>query len=1355
MTSLSAFIPIDRQHALAVGQALPDRAVGAAFFADISGFTPLTEELSHAFGPERGAEELVSQLNKIYDALIAKVNLYGGSVIGFSGDGVTCWFDGDDGLRATASAFAVQTAMQQFASVDIPRRGTVAITVKVAVVAGAARRFVVGDPSIQLIDVLAGNTLDTLDAAEQAADKGQVILDEATWAGVAPRAQLRGWHTSKGTRYAIVNALTEPVQKKPWSPLPPNALRDDQVRPWVLAPVYERLIHGQSDFLADLRPAIGLFVNFNGINYDDDERAPEKLDTFIRQVQQILKRLEGTLVALTFGDKGSYLHIAFGAPVAHDDDAERAIATALELQTLAARLDFIKAPRIGLSRGRMRTGAYGSSDRLSYGVQGEEVNLAARLMQRAERGQILVSERIASAIQDLYRLNPLGEVSIKGRQDKVRIYQVVERIQEQPLPGDAGEMVGRAAERAVLMEKLTALRSSNTGSVLLIQGEAGIGKSRLLEYLRYKALAAQVTVLMGAGDATERTTPYHAWRAVFAELFELEAQPPDKAARRTHVAGRVEKAVGLEMARFTPLLGAVLPLDFQDNELTAQMNGQVRADNTQLLLTRLLQQLASTRSLVVALEDAHWFDSASWALARRVSQINPILQVIALRPLTEPFPTEYRNLLNDPATVRLPLTPLPPADAQALVCQTLGVKSLPNAVTELLRDKAEGNPFFSKELAYALRDSGLLTIRDGLAELAPNVDLKAVAFPDTVQEVVTSRIDRLTATQQLTLKVASVIGRLFAYRILHDTYPVDSDRPILQNQLDTLSKLDFTFVQTPEPEAEYSFKHAITQDVAYGLLLFAQRRELHQQIAEWYERRYADNLAPYYALLAYHWEKVENAGKTIEYSEKSGEQALRNFANEEAVSFFERALKLAQDAKPAIAAPRRARWEVQIGEAYVNLSKYVEGRKHLEAGLALAGNPVPSGVAAQGLQVLGQVVLQVWHRLLAGRYVNRSAAGQTDTLRIIRAYERLAEATYFLGETLLPVYAALHGLNLAEVAGASPELGRSSAAVGAILGFIPLHSLTEGYLKRANKMVQDYPDLESREYVGMTTSYYYSGVGNWNGVQEQADRVLEIAKQLGDTRRWEDVTSHLVSMCYFRANFGECLTRANALEAAARERSDARFIALALQGRAYCQVYTGDLDSAMKSLADLRALVGKGDEVAVLALKIELLGLESIAYLRRGDIKAAVSAADRAFALTEKATPSFYAAISGYTGPAQVYLELWERNAATPELPDRAKRAVEVLGKYARVFPIGTPRFELYSGWHARLTNQPIRAQKHWAQSIAAAVKLEMSYEQGLAHYELARHGTASDVERQQHRDAAIEIFSGVGANYDLERARK
>ncbi len=204
----SVYIPMDRRQAMARGQVLPERVQGAALFADISGFTPLTEALAAELGPQRGAEELARHLNLVYDALIAELENSGGSVIGFSGDAITCWLDGDDGAQAVVCAQAMQKAMQRFATVTTASGKQVSLAVKVAVAVGPARRFLVGDPAVQLIDVLSGATLDNLAAAEHHAGRGEIVVDPATLAALAGRISVSELRGGDGTApaFGVVSA---------------------------------------------------------------------------------------------------------------------------------------------------------------------------------------------------------------------------------------------------------------------------------------------------------------------------------------------------------------------------------------------------------------------------------------------------------------------------------------------------------------------------------------------------------------------------------------------------------------------------------------------------------------------------------------------------------------------------------------------------------------------------------------------------------------------------------------------------------------------------------------------------------------------------------------------------------------------------------------------------------------------------------------------------------------------------------------------------------------------------------------------------------------------------------------------
>jgi len=299
---LQAYIPGDRLRALVRQEAIPDRVHGAGLFADISGFTPLTEALSAELGAHRGAEEVTKHLNQVFHALIEELRRFGGEVIYFSGDAITCWFDGDDGARAATCSLAMQQTMRELHDVVTPGGTRVTLAMKAAVAVGSARRFIVGDPEVQLIDVLAGSLIDALAIAEHHAVAGEVILEQSALDALHDRIVVGDVrHDASGRAYMTVaqaNVRVPALAKAEAA----ETLTEDAARRWVLPALYERLRTGSGEFLTELRPAYPLFARFGGIDYDDDA-APAKLDAFVRQAQRVLTAYGGNLVHLSVGDK--------------------------------------------------------------------------------------------------------------------------------------------------------------------------------------------------------------------------------------------------------------------------------------------------------------------------------------------------------------------------------------------------------------------------------------------------------------------------------------------------------------------------------------------------------------------------------------------------------------------------------------------------------------------------------------------------------------------------------------------------------------------------------------------------------------------------------------------------------------------------------------------------------------------------------------------------------------------------------------------------------------------------------------------------------------------------------------------
>jgi class 3 adenylate cyclase/tetratricopeptide (TPR) repeat protein len=927
METLATYIPIDRYRAIVQNKSLPEHTRGAALFVDVSGFTPLTETLLNKLGPRRGAEELTHQLNQVYDALIPKIHAYQGSVITFSGDALICWFDGDDGLRAVACGLALQHIIERVGTNETPSGVVVSLAMKVAIAAGSVRRLLIGDPLIQVMDVIAGATLDRVSAAEQHAQKGEVLLDAATAHMLGSRIQIAEWRTNPdtGEAFARIERLTHPLPATAWPALdmPPVALHLD-TRAWVLPPLYERLSSGQEQFLAEIRPAVVLFLRFGGIDYHQDAEAGAHLDAYIRWVQNVLAKYEGFLLQVIMGDKGSYLYASFGAPLAHDDDSARAVAAALDLLELPPELSYIHGIQAGISRGLMHAGAYGSSTRHTYGVLGDEVNLAARLMARAEPGQILVTGRIAHSIEHIYHLTPGDMLQLKGKKDPVPVSLVLGRRQTK-LQGPTAQfpdaLIGRDAELAAFDAAL-AQSQRGSGQIVRLEGVAGIGKSHLTAAFGERAQRQRVRVVLGACQSISRNIAYAPWRQIFETLLNVGEQRPggQASADSQEQIARLEAQIAgwnPDWLLRLPLLGDLLGLPIPDNATTATFDPRLRQEALFALVIDLLRTWSHDQPMLLLLEDVHWIDEASRDLTLALSRVigsMPVLLTLVHRPPVQENRPILPELLAMSAHHYLPLGELTPEAVTVMVTERLRAPA--SALTlSLVQSQAQGNPFFIEELLDALRESGKLIQHSdgtwGLADsvihalseaqcivkndageavLAANASLSAaeIGIPDSIHGIVLSRLDRLPEEYKVTLKVASVIGRIFDVAVLAQVHPARPERGALIEQIRECEIRDFTRLELPPPHLTYIFKHSVTQEVAYETLLESQRRDLHSAVGATLERLQPDAVEQ----IAYHYSRSGVRDKTLFYLDKAAHKTQREHANETALSYYNQALAL-------------------------------------------------------------------------------------------------------------------------------------------------------------------------------------------------------------------------------------------------------------------------------------------------------------------------------------------------------------------------------------------------------------------------------------------------------------------------------
>jgi len=1347
-TLLDVYIPRDRREALVEGRDLHDRTSGSVLFADMSGFTVKTEELADALGPQRGAEELRVEVDAALGGVIEEAHRYGGSVIGFAGDAVTVWFDGDDGRRATAAALSAQ-ARHGDSEGDLP-------VMKYAVTAGLARRFLIGHQRIQRIEVVAGAILDRMAAAETLALPGEVLVGSEVVGRMQQRLEIVEWRSSdvddgNEESFAVVAGIPQNIatmaSPRPLLPVPRETARD-----WLIPPVHQRLESGQGELVTEMRRAVTLFARFGGLDFDLDNDAEDKLDAYIKWVQTVLARYESFLMSLIVGDKGSYFYATFGVPLAHEDDVNRALRAAGDLLQLPAEFDFIERVSIGISDGRMLAGTYGGVDRRTYGVLGLAANTAARLMQRAAPGQVLVTEPVSVAASDHYEFHRMSGDPIPGTAGAVVFALGSPKREQQPVAPKSRvrtELVGRSAERAYLGSRLQALLNGES-ELVVVEGPAGIGKSRLLIDFIEQAKALGVPTFAGAGSELERNTPLFAWRNVFQDILGVS----DRADEAEVIAALEEQLSDTpELLDRAPLLNPVLPVDLAETDVTARIPTEVRADNAvELMLTCLQHPVGALSVKLLLFDDTQWLDSASWSLIEAARRRIPSLMIaLARRPIEaleaessmSKVPQTLRDELDARADDIVRLEPLDDDELMELIELHLKVPKIPHELREVIVARSEGNPFFAQELVEALLQRGLVSVDDfALAIHGGSAELHA-ELPERIERLLISRLDHLSLADQTTLLVGSVLGRSFTYRMLADIGPVETSQQELSESLANLVDLGFLDEIRFGDDPTYQFRHGLTQQAASDLLPPARQTAIHARAAGWIEAHQAGNLATWTPALAQHWDAAGDIPKALYYLDLAAAQAASASAYDEAIAFYSRALALASDGTTEA---QVARWHVRLGEVYVHRQREdtTEGRRHLEEGLRKLGAPPPRGSAGAVFGLVWQVLVQIRNRLLRPR---QHKTDRTLGLReASRAYERLVELYYLAGETLLTLYSAVRALNLAEAAGPSPEWTRGMATIGALVGFIPLHRAAERYLERSlNSVDQAEPSAEI--WASLAAGFYYSGLGDWLQAERLIVRVRMLSEQLGDMRRVEDALESLTMQAYLRGELRDSFRIADELVDQAVARGVERALAYGLANRALSLVELGPPEEALDTVHRLEDLQDRDPDFPEEALIGDRFGLRALAEVRAGRPRTAVQFVDE---LLERLStpPTNYTSYPSFVAPAEVYLTVWrESGFADRKLRSKARKALKLLNSYARVFPVGKPRLLRFQGVHDQLRGKTQRARRNFQASVDEARRLGMRYEEARGLQELAAAPGGTDTDADRHAAAAEAILSELGVS--------
>ena len=732
----------------------------------------------------------------------------------------------------------------------------------------------------------------------------------------------------------------------------------DAVVDTALAPLRERLG-------APRRPAVPpalegerklvtvMFADLSGFTALSEALDPERVRGIVNRCFNVLvpivERYGGTV------DKfiGDEIMALFGAPLAHENDAERALRAALEMMQAMAALNAADGislgMHIGVNSGTVVTGGLGSEGREQYSVMGDTVNLAARLAEAAPEGDILVgpaTHRLTSLLFDFGALPPM---TLKGKAEPVAVARLdgaragAER--GHGLAGLVSPLVGRDAELRELVAAVDAL-AAGTGGVVAVTGEPGMGKSRLVAEVRQRTQAV-ATWIEGRAQSYSESMSYWMARSLLSSFIGVgpDASPAalDGALRAAlePLFGRTEA-----FADVYPYLARLcdLSLDEAMGERLAKFSPEALRSNMRRAFADLVTVLSARGPLVLVWEDLHWADPSSLELLETLIPLTtraPLLLVLAFRP-QEGVALEWYERAREAAATGAPLVrartlalaPLTEIDSRQLVENLLNVENLPTVARSMILSKAEGNPFFLEELLRSLFDAGLVLVEGD--QVIATTTFEDLDVPDTLQGVIAARIDRLPAADKHTLQTAAVIGRVFQEPVL--AWLVEREG-VCEHLAAHLAELQRRELVRRRTEVELVFKHAITQDVTYHSLLVSRREELHHVTAQAIESLFPDQLAELSGTLAHHYERAGEPAKALQYLIVAAKRAAATYSNAEAIAYYRAALEAAEAAGLlAIADVRES-----LGDLLTTTGQHEQARAEFLT--ALASTPADDVVA--------------------------------------------------------------------------------------------------------------------------------------------------------------------------------------------------------------------------------------------------------------------------------------------------------------------------------------------------------------------------------------------------------------------------
>ncbi len=1084
----------------------------------------------------------------------------------------------------------------------------------------------------------------------------------------------------------------------------------------------------------------------------DAEHLREQMARFFHVAREEIERYGG-IVEKFIGDA---VMAVFGLPVIHEDDPARAVQAALAIRGRTRPLvesGVIPEIRIGIHSGEVVANPRAASQG-EFLITGEAVNLAARLQQHAQPGQILVGESTYSATHSVFKYRQVAPLQLKGRTARILAFACA-GVARGGLPasvtaGLASPLIGRDSEFAALMDRVHRL-SAGQGCIVAIIGEAGMGKSRLVAEVRRAAEGLGLDWLEGHALSYGQAFSYWPFLEIVRTAAGIVETDTDAESWRK-LERRVAALLPDQVPDIVPYLGTLLglPVPPRWEERIRYLDGDAMGRQIFRSSRLFFEHLAKKRPLLLVFEDLHWADNASVAL---MEHLFPLVQTVPLilcglgRLHPGSAAARLRRIAKGEhadSYTEVILTPLSTAHVYQLARNLLRVDAPPPPLLQSL-GKAEGNPLFVEEIVRALSDPRTVVREEG-GRWPLQAPLHESALPETLRGVIMARVDGLNEHVKEVLKTAAVIGRTFSYRLLA---AVTRAGPDLDGVLEELQALDFVDEKRPLPELEFAFRHGLMQEATYESILLRRRRELHRQVGDTIEALFADRLEEFYAVLAYHYAQAEEWQRAQGYLFKAGDQAHRLAADVEALAHYRQAVAAYGRAFGDRWDPvERAALERKMGEVLFRRGEHEQAREHLERALAQMGAPIPSSRWAVRVGIAGQLLRQLAYRVLSPAVMARTRQSTLAAEERCRIYEALGWMDYFTDSERLLLDALLI-LNIAERHHLPMWIATAEYGVGVICELMGLRRLAEFYSRRALALAE-----RIRHTVALGLAHFGLGLhelhdGAWHSALDHFQVSASVFRQTGELRQQGIATTMTAWLLRARGEVTRSVELSQQLVRLGEEAADTQVLAWGLAELGRALAVAGAIDDAGRHLERAIALSATiPDYVWV----VDAMSSVAMIHLRQGRFEEALATLADAERVAQKHGLRGYNLTLVRTARAEACIAMAERSAGNERMAwlKQAREACRALTEQATVDAEARPGVGRLRGALEWLRGRPSTALRWWERGVAEAQKLGAQYELGLILWEMGRQtGDPRYLER------AEAIFVQVGARWDLARVRE